>query len=372
MRILRNYILKEIAGPLIGSLAVFTFVLLVGNIFKLADLMINKGVDIIDVIRLFLYLIPYILSYTIPMAILTATMVCFGRLASDNEVTAMKASGISLYKIGLPVVVLAFLISLASVYLNDRILPASHFASYRLVKGVALKNPSAYLEPGIFIKTFKGYIVRIDKIEGKNLEGILIYQLQDKGPTRTVIAESGEFITHLNKGVITLRLSNGSVDEPNPQDPSIFYKLNFKTYDMTLDLDKDISLDDIKKVKPKSMTIKELKENIAKLKASGGSSEHIIKEINERLTEIHRKIAMAFSSFVFVLVALPLAINTKKREKSVGFAMSLIILTLYYLILFGGMALSLRGMVPAIFGVWMANLIYFITGIILTSIVIEQ
>ena len=78
MRILRNYILKEIAGPLIGSLAVFTFVLLVGNIFKLADLMINKGVDIIDVIRLFLYLIPYILSYTIPMAILTATMVSAG------------------------------------------------------------------------------------------------------------------------------------------------------------------------------------------------------------------------------------------------------------------------------------------------------
>ena len=371
MRILRNYILKEMCGPLLGSLAVFTFVLLVGNIFKLADLMINKGVDVIDVIKLFLYLIPYILSYTIPMAILTATMVCFGRLASDNEVIAMKASGISLYKIGLPVVVLAFIISLGSVYLNDRILPVSHFASYRLVKSVALKNPSAYLEPGIFIKTFKGYIVRIDKIEGRNLEGILIYQLQDKGPTRTVIAERGKFISYLNKGVVTLRLSDGSVDEPNPQDPSVFYKLNFKTYDMTLDLDKDISLNDIEK-KPKSMTIKELKEDIAKLKALGDSSEHIKREVDERFTEIHRKIAMAFSSFVFILVALPLAINTKRREKSVGFAMSLIILTLYYLILFGGMALSLRGMVPAIIGVWIANLTYFIIGLILTFVVIER
>jgi lipopolysaccharide export system permease protein len=371
MRILRNYILKEMTGPLIGSLAIFTFVLLVGNIFKLADLMINKGVDIIDVIKLFLYLIPYILSYTIPMAILTATMVCFGRIASDNEVTAMKASGISLYRIGLPVIIIAFIISLGSVYLNDRILPVSHFASYKLVKGVALKNPSAYLEPGIFIKTFKGYIVRIDRINGKHLEGILIYHLQDEDPTRTIIAESGEFITHPKEGIVTLRLSDGTVDEPNPQDPGLFYKLNFKTYDMTLDVDKDISLDDIKK-KPKSMTIKELKEDIAQLSVSGDNPDHIKKEVNERLTEIHRKIAMAFSSFVFVLVALPLTINTKRRERSVGFALSLIMLTLYYLMLFSGMALSLRGIVPATIGVWIANIVYLITGIMLTFFVIER
>jgi lipopolysaccharide export system permease protein len=371
MRILRNYIIKEVTWPILACLCVFTFVLLIGNMFKLADLMINKGVDILDVIKLFFYLIPYILSYTIPMAILTATMIAFGRLASDNEVIAMKASGISLYKIGLPVIIIAFVISLASVYLNDRVLPASHFASYKLVKGVALKNPAAYLESGTFIKNFKGYIVRIDSIEGNQLEGILIYQLQDGGPTRTIIAERGEFIAHENKNFITLRLSEGSVDEPNPKEPDMFYKLNFKTYNMTLDLDKDISLDDINK-KPKSMTIKELKEDIARLKATASKEEHIRKDIKERLVEIHRKIAMAFSSFVFVLVALPLAINTKKREKSVGFAMSLIVLTVYYLILFGGMALSLREAIPPMVGVWLANLIYFIIGALLTFAIIEQ
>jgi lipopolysaccharide export LptBFGC system permease protein LptF len=140
---------------------------------------------------------------------------------------------------------------------------------------------------------------------------------------------------------------------------------------MTLNLDENISLDEIDK-KPKSMTIRELKDDIAGLKASGVGSEHIKTGVNQRLTEIHRKIAMAFSSFVFVLVALPLAINTKKREKSVGFAISLIILTFYYLILFGGMALSLRNIMPPIAGVWAANLIYFIIGLILTFIVIEQ
>jgi lipopolysaccharide export system permease protein len=371
MRILRNYVLNEMLGPLIACLAVFTFVLLAGNMFKLADLIINKGVDIISVIQLFFYLIPYILSYTIPMAILTATMICFGRLACDNEVVAMKASGISLYKIGLPIIIMAFIISLGSVYLNDRILPASHFASYKLVKGVALKNPAAYIEPGIFIKSFKGYIVRVDSIEGNEIEGILIYQLQDKGPTRTIIAQRGKLISHADKNFITLRLSDGSVDEPNPKEPSMFYKLNFHTYDMTLDLDKDVSIDDIDK-KPKSMTIKELREDVARLKAAGSTQYHVKKDINDRIVEIHRKIAMAFSSFVFVLVALPLAINTKKREKSVGFAMSLIILTFYYLILFGGMALSLREIIPPMTGVWVANFVYFIAGSILTFLIIER
>jgi len=371
MKILRNYIIKELLGPLLASLGVFTFVLLIGNMLKLADLLLNKGVSIQDIIKLFFYLIPYILSYTIPMAILTATVLCFGRLASDNEVTAMKASGISLYRIGLPVLIIALIISLGSVYLNDRVLPASHFASIKLVKGAALKNPAAYLEPGTFIKSFKGYIVRVNSVDGDALKDILIYQLGEKGPTRTIIAKKGKIITHPDGNAITLKLIDGTADEPNPEDSNLFYKLSFKTYDMTLDLEKSLSKGKFRK-KIKDMTIKELKEDVASLKATGVISEHIKKEVRRRLTEIHRKIAMAFSSFVFVLVALPLAINTKKREKSIGFAISLIILLIYYLLLFGGIALSLRGAIPPIMGVWIANSVYFLIGAILTFMIIEQ
>lgn len=371
MKILRNYIIKEITGPLLASLGVFTFVLLIGNMLKLADLMLNKGVDIRDVIKLFLYLIPYILSYTIPMAILTATVLCFGRMASDNEVIAMKASGISIYKIGLPVLLIAFMISLGSVYLNNSILPISHFASIKLIKGAALKNPAAYLEPGTFIKSFQGYIVRIGSVEGNTLDDILIYQLGEKGPTRTIIAKSGKFITNPGRNAITLELKDGTADEPNPDDPSVFYKLNFETYDMTLDLDKGLKKKNFRK-KLKDMTIKELKDDIASLKATGIQSEHTKKEIRERLTEIHRKIAMAFSSFVFVLVALPLAINAKRREKSIGFAISLVVLLAYYLLLFGGMSLALRNIVPPIAGVWLANAVYFIIGAALTFMIIEK
>lgn len=364
MRILRNYILKEIAGPLIASLAVFTFILLIGNMFKLADLLINKGVDIKDVFKLFLYLIPYILSYTIPMSMLTATMLCFGRFSSDNELTAMKASGISLYKIGLPVLIASFIISLGSVYLNDRILPLSHFASYKLIKNVGMKSPTAYLESGTFIKNFKGYILFVHNIDGNKLKNIRIYQLQDNGPTRTIIAERGEFITYPDKNMVKLKLINGTADEPNPQDPGIFYKLNFKTYYMSLDLSSDLAQGKIEK-KPKDMTIKEIKNEISRLRASGVKTTPL-------LSEIHRKLATAFSSFVFVLVGLPLAINTRRREKSVGFGLSLILLTVYYLLFIGGQALSIKNILPPIIGVWSTNAIYFMVGVVLIFVITEK
>lgn len=364
MRIIRDYILREIIGPFITSLAVFTFVLLIGNMFKLMDMVVNKNIGVTYVLKLFILLMPYLLSYTIPMAILTATMLCFGRLSSDNEVTAIRASGISLYRIGLPVIIAALIISLGCVYLNDKILPLSHFASYRLIKEIAIKKPAAYLEPATFIKSFKGYILFIHSIDKNKLKNIRLYQLQDNGPTRTVIAERGELITYPDKDIIKLRLENGTADEPDSKNPNVFYKIKFKTCDKTLDLTDDFAKGKIEK-KPQDMTIKELKEEIARLRASGIG-------ISPLLTEIHKKLAMAFSSFVFVLVGLPLAINTRRREKSVGFGISLILLSIYYLLFIGGQALSLRNIVPPIIGVWATNIIYFIAGLILIFIIIEK
>src|SRR3990167_5334491 len=114
MRILRDYILKEFSHAFLLSIVVFTFILLVGNIIKLADLVINKGVDILSVLKLFLYLIPWLLSFTLPVAALTAVILTFGRFSSDGELTAMKASGVSLYRAATPVLMIGVIFSFAS------------------------------------------------------------------------------------------------------------------------------------------------------------------------------------------------------------------------------------------------------------------
>lgn len=364
MKILRIYILKEIIGPLLISISIFTFLLLTGNMLKLADLIVNKGVSIYYIGRLLILLIPYILSYTIPMSLLTATMICFGRLSSDNELTAMRATGISSYSIAAPVLILGLIISLGGVYLNDKILPASHYKSYKLIKEIGIEKPTAYLEAGTFIKSFKGYIIFIHSIDNNKLNDIRIYQLQDAGPTRTIVAESGEIITQPEKNIVKLKLNDGTADEPNPSNPNVFYKLNFKIYYMTLNLENALNESSIEK-KPKDMTIKEIKDEILKLKKQKIDP-------NPLIIEIHRKIAMAFSSFIFVLIALPLAINTKRREKSVGFGMSLILLTIYYLIFIGGQALALKGLVSPIAGTWLANILYFIIGSVMILVITEK
>src|SRR3989338_3337251 len=136
MRILRDYILKEFFHTFFLSVVVFTFVLLVGNVIMLADLIINKGVDLISVLKLFLYLIPWLLSFTLPIAALTGVILTFGRLSSDGELTAMKASGLSLYRISFPVLMLGAIFSFASFVINDQISPNASFDSRRVIKEI--------------------------------------------------------------------------------------------------------------------------------------------------------------------------------------------------------------------------------------------
>jgi lipopolysaccharide export LptBFGC system permease protein LptF len=266
--------------------------------------------------------------------------------------------------VGLPVVIVAFLISLGCVYLNNTILPMAHFASYKLIKEVGIKRPTACLEAGTFIKNFKGYIIFIHSIDKNKLKDIRIYQLQENAPTRTIIAQEGELITYPDKNIIKLKLMNGTADEPDQQNPNQFYKLNFKTYYATLKPQEELAKSDIKR-KPKDMTIKELKEEISKLKINCIDTAPLV-------VEIHRKLAMAFSGFVFVLVGLPVAVSTRRREKSVGLGISLIILTAYYLLFIGGEAMALKNTIPPIIGIWAANFIYLIIGIILISAIIEK
>ncbi|MBU4149913.1 MAG: LptF/LptG family permease, partial [Candidatus Omnitrophica bacterium] len=150
MKILRSYILKEITVVFFFSLLIFTFALVTGNMIKLADLVINKGINIILVGKLFLYLIPFLLSYTIPMSVLSAMLIVFGRLSSDNEIAAMRANGVNLYRLTIPLLIGGLVLSLFSIILNNRILPESHFTSRKIVKNIGVKNPAAYLETGTF------------------------------------------------------------------------------------------------------------------------------------------------------------------------------------------------------------------------------
>jgi len=365
MKILRTYLLKEIFTMFLLSLLIFTFVLVAGNLIKLADLVINKGIDIALVGKLFLFLIPFLLSYTIPMSALSATLLVFGRLSSDNEITAMRANGINLYKLTSPLIIAGLVLSLFSIILNDRILPESHFASRKIVKNIGVKTPSAYLESGTFIKTFKDYIIFIHKIDKNKLTGIRIYQLQEGRPTRTIIAKKGEFIGLENQNAVKLKLVDGTSDEPNPKNPMHFYKLNFKTYYLTLNVDADLTSGDYIQKKPKEMNFHEIKTEIKRL-----GHYHI--DTPALIAEFHRKISISFATFVFIIIGVSIGIFTKRGEKTVQFAIALAVIVIYYLLMASGMAISLKGTEPIWLWMYLPNAILAIVGIILFRKTVES
>lgn len=353
MKILRIYILKELAGPFISSFAIFTFAMLTGNLIKLADLIINKGVNFLSICKLFFYMLPWLFTFTVPMGVLSATLLAFGRLTADNEITAMKASGISLYKIIFPLVMAGIIISLLSYQLNDWLLPRLRFESRKLIAQIGVKNPTAYLEAGTFIKAFKNYIIFIYGIEKNNLINIRIYQQQEGRQTRTIIAARGEITYIEEKDALRLKLMNGTSDEPDPKNPNNFYKLNFKTYYMMLDLKEGRDLNIEKK--KSDMSIPELKAEISKLKAEGINPVPLIIEIN-------KKISYSFSSLVFILLGVPLGLMARRGEKTIGFGLSLAVIVTYYLLQLGGEALSIKGLIFPGLGIWLPNIVFGAIG----------
>ena len=294
------------------------------------------------------------MSFTLPIAALTAVILTFGRLSSDGELTAMKASGVSLYRISFPIIMLGIIFSFTSFFLNDQVSPNASFASRRVIKEIGIKNPTAYLEEGTFIRGFENYVIFIYEINGNKLKNIRIYQPQEGKPTRTIVAERGEINTDVKKNMVELKLFNGTSEEPSPSEPDSFYKLNFKTYYMTLDLSKIMKKEHIEK-KTREMTINELRTEIAR-----SATDKI--DPTPLFVEIYKKINMSAAAFVLILIGIPLGIKAHRSEKSIGFGISLILFAIYWGTFLGGVALSLKGAVTPAIGVSLPNILFFVFG----------
>jgi lipopolysaccharide export system permease protein len=355
MRIIRYYILRECILPFFLSLGVLTCVFLLGNLIQLTNLVINKGVSLETVGRVFLLSIPVLLGYTLPISCLVSIILTFSRFSADNEILALRANGIHLARLLFPLIIIGVVLSLFSLILNERIIPYAHTEQQKVLKNIGVENPTALIEPGIFIHAFDSQILFVHRVEGNKLYNITIYQPQPEGPTRTIIAKRGEFTPVPGKNQIKLKLVDGSSDEPNLEKPDKFYKLNFQSYFMTLDFEKEKKI--IKK-KPRGMSFQELKKEIDDL-------EKVFIDSARFKTEYYRKIAWPFSSLAFILLGFPIAVITHKRERSANIVLAVLCAAFYYLLSLGCEALSIKNLVQPSLIMWVPNLITFLGAAIL-------
>lgn len=354
MKILRNYVLKEFLGAFLISIFVLTFVMILGNLIKIAELIIAKGVSLMVAGKLFLYLIPFLFSFILPVATLCGVLLSIGRLSCDNELIAIRSSGINLFRLILPILIIGLTLSLFSVILNNQIIPVSHLKSRQTLIEMGSENPTAALEPGTFITAYDKFIFFIYHIDGNKFSNIRIYEPQGENrPPRTIIAKKGEFIILPEKKILKLKLMDGTSDEINPSAPENFYKLNFKTYFMNIDFKKNERKVD---KKAKDMTLPELRQQMLNFKKNGI-------DISPILTEIYKRTTLAFSCLIFVILGVPFAIITRRREKAINFGFAFMIVVCYYLMLIGCEALAIEGKLPPGVAMSIPNIVFGAIGV---------
>ena len=175
-KIIDRYIFQEIAFPFILILCILTFVLLMGKILQIMDLFINKGVGFFSIVKIIIFLMPSFMLFTIPIALLISVLIAVGRLSSDNEITALKTSGISLLQMYYPVAVASMITFVLTLLISYFILPQSNFSTKRLLFNLVQQNAQIGIKEKVFNDDFKGFLIYADKVPHDNnyMEGIIV------------------------------------------------------------------------------------------------------------------------------------------------------------------------------------------------------
>lgn len=234
--ILVRYVLKELIAPFVASLFGITFLFVVDFLVKILDSVLSKGLPTSTVVEIFVLNLAWMLSLSIPMAVLVASLMAFGRLSGDQEITACKAAGISPLSLMRPVLIVAALISLLMVIFNNWVLPEANHRSVELMSAVSRKKPHAFIDAGRLITQFPGvqlWVNHIDPVSG-TLYGIQIFELEKKGAPRIVYADSASMEYADNGATLMLRLRSGENHIADADNPENYFRIRFFSQDLAM------------------------------------------------------------------------------------------------------------------------------------------
>jgi lipopolysaccharide export system permease protein len=237
MRILERYVLREHLFPFLIGFSIVVFLLTLDFMFDLIDLAIGKGVSLGIVLELFVLSLGYMVALAFPCAVLIASLAAFGRLSQDNEIAAMRSTGVNLLRIIAAPFGAALCLAIALVLFNNHVLPESNHALANLMADVGRKRPTAQITEGVFIDAFEGYNIFVEKVNDRTNEirGVKIYQISNTARPTTILAEWGVIHNSPDGRVMTLELHDGEIHEVPPNDAERTYRrLMFKTHNINI------------------------------------------------------------------------------------------------------------------------------------------
>ncbi len=430
MKILSRYILKEHIPPFIFAVFIITFLLILETIPRIVEMVIDKDISALVVIELIFLNLAWMIALSIPMAVLVATLLAFGRMTSDSEIIAVKASGINLIRILIPLLIAAGILTILMIQFSDKILPKLNHKARVLAGDIRTMRPMLSFRPGVFITDIDGYIILIDKIDHttSEVEGVRITDVKNRAEPRITVAEHGT-MQFVDEGrTIQFNLFNGEVHFLDKSDPTNYRKLDFKQQDIfvtgvgselrrtesSFKTDREMNIDQMQEVVDNAREAmvpfnQRIEKSVAKkldflfsdtLKYPADTSltdtaaltflqvdmnniknklerdVNQVKEqkklVNKYKIEIFKKYSIPAASFAFVLIGAPLAILSRRGGMGVAASISLILFTIYWGFLIGGEDLSDRGLLSPFWAMWGANILTGTVGLYLLVKVITE
>ncbi len=326
MKILDRYLGKEILVTTLFAVAVLSLVLVLGNVFKqLLDLLVNHDVPVEYLLSFIGYILPFSFTFTIPWGFLTAVLLVFGKLSAENELIALRSSGVSMTRICTPVGVLALLSCAICLWINVDVAPRAEEKMKATLFNIATSNPIAMFGSDQVIEEFPGKKIYVERKEGTALYNILVYNVGNKGDLENMVhAHRGQLETDLENQQVLMRLEEARYEQRDESDPKNLAKIRqgITMREGTF----PISLQELydKNKRRRSVSQQTLKELI---RYTGEKSKE---EITAAKTELNKRFSFSFASFAFALVGVPLAITAHRKETSVGFLFSLMVAFIYF------------------------------------------
>lgn len=361
MKTLPKYITRQLLATLFFTLGVFTFVLLLLNMLRqLSELLVNRQMGL-DIAGWFVALVlPRVLSFSVPMAMLAATLLVFGRLSADHELTALRAAGVGLWRVAAPVIVIALVLGGLCFYINMDLAPRCKFQYRTLFLRLSSENPMALLQEDAYMKDFPGYVIYVGRKNSNTVERVVLYTLDEKGNVVSSLrAQRGTVTAKPADGKLLLDLLDVRGDLRDPKDPTNIHKIIPGTTAARYPVELDVS-QAIRKVRAtrqlSDLVFSELREEIARLRGMGIYPA-------EPLMEAHERLAAAVACVAFTLIGIPLGIKTSRRETSIGIALALGLAMIYYVMMLLAHALRSRPQFYPEAILWTPNLIFELLGV---------
>ena len=372
--VLDRYIVRELVSPLAFGCALLTFFLVIDRIYQLTDLVITKGVPFYLVVQLLVFMLPSFLAHTLPMALLSAVLLAGGRLASDFEIVAFRAAGVSALRLFRPVLLTSIVVALATAGLTLALNPVANLEFQRQLFRILQARAASGLQERVFLGVFGDLTIYVEDVSTSQvaLRGLIVSDERDATLSRIITAREGRLLTDEANQRITLRMVNGAVneadvvpvdasrDQPSPtaraSGASRYRYTRFDIYDMSLSMTSPVKGASRVEKPEKDLTLRELDRKIAEYRHDPTSRRPF-------QVERHKRYALPFAALVFGLIGFPLAVRSHRGGRSIAFIGSLVILVTYYLVMTSLEGAALRGQIPPAVAIWTPNVLFGVVGL---------